>query len=70
VGDPQATIWELPPPEEAKRLPAELARVDAYLDDECFVAPWRALLNRRLGRRRSRSTGCYAAASSGWTPPW
>jgi IS5 family transposase len=37
--DPQTTIWELLLPEEAKRLPAELAGVDAYLDDECFIAP-------------------------------
>jgi len=37
-------------PEEAKRLPAELAAVDAYLDDERFVAPWRSLFDRRLGR--------------------
>src|SRR5919198_4931253 len=48
--DPQATIWELLLPEEAKRLPAELARVDAYLDDERFIAPWRALFSKRLGR--------------------
>jgi transposase, IS5 family len=48
--DPQATLWELLLPEEAKRLPAELARVDAYLDDECFIAPWRALFDQRLGR--------------------
>jgi IS5 family transposase len=48
--DPQTTMWELLLPEEAKRLPAELARVDAYLDDECFIAPWRALFDRRLGR--------------------
>jgi IS5 family transposase len=48
--DPQTTIWELLLPEEAKRLPAELVRVDAYLDDECFIAPWRALFDRRLGR--------------------
>jgi IS5 family transposase len=44
------TIWELLLPEEAKRLPAELARVDAYLDDERFIAPWRTLFDRRLGR--------------------
>ena len=31
--DPQTTIWELLLPEEAKRLPAELQAVDAYLDD-------------------------------------
>jgi IS5 family transposase len=48
--DPQTTIWELLLPEEAKRLPAELAAVDAYLDDECFIAPWRVLFDRRLGR--------------------
>ena len=50
--DPQAslTLWEALLPEEARRLPAELAAVDAYLDDERFLAPWRALFNRRLGR--------------------
>ena len=48
--DPQTTIWELLLPEEAKRLPAELQAVDAYLDDECFIAPWRALFSTRLGR--------------------
>jgi IS5 family transposase len=48
--DPQATIWELLLPEEAKRLPAELVAVDAYLDDERFIAPWRALFSAHLGR--------------------
>jgi len=48
--DPQTTIWELLLPEEAKRLPTELAAVDAYLDDERFIAPWRALFSARLGR--------------------
>jgi transposase, IS5 family len=48
--DPQTTLWELLLPEEAKRLPAELAQVDAYLDDERFIAPWRALFSARLGR--------------------
>jgi IS5 family transposase len=48
--DPQTTLWELLLPKEAKRLPAELARVDAYLDDERFIAPWRTLFDRRLGR--------------------
>jgi IS5 family transposase len=48
--DPQTTIWELLLPEEARRLPDELAQVDAYLDDERFIAPWRALFDRRLGR--------------------
>jgi transposase, IS5 family len=48
--DPQTTIWELLLPEEAKRLPTELVRVDAYLDDERFIAPWRGLFSARLGR--------------------
>jgi transposase, IS5 family len=48
--DPQPSLWEALLPEELKRLPAELAQVDAYLDDERFIAPWRALFDRRLGR--------------------
>ena len=32
----RTTIWELLLPEEAKRRPAELGAVDAYLDYECF----------------------------------
>jgi hypothetical protein len=56
--DPQTTSWGLLLSEEAKRLPAERVRVDAYLDDECFIAPRRALFDRRLGRPGSRSTPC------------
>jgi transposase, IS5 family len=50
--DPQAglSLWEALLPEQARRLPAELEAVDAYLDDERFLAPWRALFDRRLGR--------------------
>ena len=47
--EPQATLWDALLPEEAKRLPAELA-VDAFLDDERFIASWRALFSKRLGR--------------------
>jgi len=47
--DPQPSLWEVLLPEEAKRLPAELAQVDAYLDER-FIAPWRALFSARLGR--------------------
>jgi IS5 family transposase len=56
--DPQTTIWELLLPQEAKRLPAELQAVDAYLDEERFIAPWRVLFSARLADRRSRSTRC------------
>ena len=48
--DPQTTLWEALLPEEAKRLPAELVRVDAYLDDDRFLARWRALFSARVGR--------------------
>jgi len=48
--DPQTTLWDALLPEEAKRLPAELAAVDAYLDDDRFLAPWRALFSARVGR--------------------
>jgi IS5 family transposase len=48
--EPQATLWEALLPEEAKRLPVELQGVDAYLDDERFIAPWRVLFDQRLGR--------------------
>jgi transposase, IS5 family len=48
--DPQPSLWEALLPEELKRLPAELAQIDAFLDDERFIAPWRALFDRRLGR--------------------
>jgi transposase, IS5 family len=48
--DPQTTLWDALLPEEAKRLPAELVKVDTYLDDERFIAPWRTLFSARLGR--------------------
>ncbi len=48
--DPQPSLWEALLPEELKRLPAELEAIDAYLDDERFIAPWRAHFHQRLGR--------------------
>jgi hypothetical protein len=44
--DPQPSLWEALVPEEAKRLPAELVKIDAYLDDERFITPWRRLFDR------------------------
>ncbi|MFF3249411.1 ISNCY family transposase [Streptomyces sp. NPDC002870] len=43
------TWWEVLP-EQARQLPPELARIDAFLDDERFIAPWRAVFAERLGR--------------------
>lgn len=39
IGD-QPSLWESMLPEEALRLPEELARVDALLDDWAFFAPF------------------------------
>jgi IS5 family transposase len=44
IGD-QPSLWESLLPEEALRLPEELARVDALLDDPAFFAPVRATLS-------------------------
>jgi transposase, IS5 family len=36
----------------ARLIPSSpaIVKVDAYLDDERFIAPWRALFSKRLGR--------------------
>ena len=49
VGD-QPTLWEALLPAEALVMPAELARVDALLDDERFFEPYRQFFDARLGR--------------------
>ncbi len=46
----QPTLWESVLPQELLRLPAELARVDALLDDERFFAPFRAYFDLTFGR--------------------
>jgi transposase, IS5 family len=49
VGDQQA-LWEAALPSELLVLPAELARVDALLDDPAFFAPFVPFFDPRLGR--------------------
>jgi hypothetical protein len=56
--DPQTTLWELLPPEQAKRLPAELVAIDAYLDDERFIAPGGCCSRPGWAVHRCRSTRC------------
>jgi IS5 family transposase len=46
----QVTLWDALLPEDAKRLPAELVAIDAFLDDDRFIGPWRRLASARLGR--------------------
>jgi IS5 family transposase len=49
VGDP-VSLWESLLPDEVRRLPEELARVDALLDDPAFFAPFVRFFDLRLGR--------------------
>ena len=49
VGD-QCSIWESVLPEELLRLPEDLARVDALLDDAAFFAPFVPFFDLRIGR--------------------
>jgi hypothetical protein len=56
--DPQTTIRELLLPEKVQHLPAELAQVDAYLDDERFVAPGGGCSTGGWADRRCRSSRC------------
>jgi IS5 family transposase len=44
------SLWEAVLPAELRELPAELARVDAILDDDRFLAPFRSRLTARTGR--------------------
>src|SRR4051794_40187205 len=46
----QPSLWEAILPEELRRLPAELARIDVLLEDPVFFAPFVPFFDRRLGR--------------------
>jgi transposase, IS5 family len=50
VTTPPLAAWDDLLPDQATRLPDELARIDAYLDDESFIVAWRAHFHARLGR--------------------
>ncbi len=49
LGD-QVSLWESPLPDELLRLPGELARVDALLDDPAFFAPFAPFFDPVDGR--------------------
>jgi len=57
VGD-QPSLWESLLPAEVLRLPDELARVDALLDDPAFFAPFAPYFHPVLGRP-STPVECY-----------
>src|SRR3954470_4134553 len=46
----QPSLWESVLPEVCLRLPAELERVDAWLDDERFFTPFVPHFSARMGR--------------------
>lgn len=46
----QVGLWEAMLPAEVLRLPVELARVDALLDDPVFFAPFVPFFDPRAGR--------------------
>ena len=48
IGD-RPSLWESRLPAEVLRLPAELARVDALLDDPAFFAPFAPYFHPVLG---------------------
>jgi IS5 family transposase len=57
IGD-QPSLWELVLPPEVLRLPGELARVDALLDDPAFLAPFAPYFDPVIGRP-STPVECY-----------
>ena len=46
----QPTLWDAILPSELLVLPAELAQVDALLDDPVFFAPFAEYFDARIGR--------------------
>ena len=46
----QPSLWEAILPDELRRLPEELARIDTLLDDPVFFAPFMPFFDPRLGR--------------------
>ena len=53
LGDP-VSLWESLLPEEVLRLPEQLARVDALLDDPVFFAPFVPFFSLAAAGRRRR----------------
>lgn len=53
IGD-QPSLWESVRPPEVLRLPDELARVDALLDDPVFFAPFAPFVDPQVGGHRRR----------------
>ena len=65
VGD-RPSLWESLLPAEVLRLPAELARVDALLDDPAFFAPFAPYFRPVIGRPSTPVECCLSVAA----PPY
>jgi transposase, IS5 family len=50
VAAPPPPAWDRLLPAAVRRLSAELATVDTYLDDDRFITPWQPHFSTRLGR--------------------
>ena len=57
IGDP-VSLWESRLPAEVLRLPEQLARVDALLDDPAFFTPFAPFFDPVIGRP-STPIECY-----------
>jgi transposase, IS5 family len=67
IGD-QPSLWESRLPAEMLRLPEDLVRVDALLDDPVFFAPFAQCFYLVLGRP-STPGGVLPAADVSQVPP-
>jgi hypothetical protein len=64
VAAPPPPAWDTLLPGEVRRLSAELATIDAYLDDDRFITPWQPHFPRAGSvARRSRSKPCCACCT-------
>src|SRR5437667_297887 len=62
------SLWEAVLPAELRELPAELGKVDAILDEDRFLAPFRSRLTAptgRFGPVRARGVAADTAGAAG-----
>jgi len=64
----QVSLWEAVLPPELLKLPDELTRVDALLDDPVFFAPFVPFFDPRIGRPSTLRSGCSQACSDVSSP--
>ena len=62
----QPTLWEAILPDELRRLPIELARIDVLLDDPVFFAPFIPFFDPRMGRPSTPMAEFNHVDAPGW----